>query len=45
MVAERKPVIVTAGTYKLEAVRAALKGKLFNVLITDEHSARGLLED
>jgi DNA-binding transcriptional regulator LsrR (DeoR family) len=34
---------VAAGRYKLHSLRAALKGKLFNVLITDEMAARELL--
>ena len=39
-----KPVIAIAGPYKLAALRAALKGKLFNVLVTDEHTARELAQ-
>jgi deoxyribonucleoside regulator len=39
-----RSVIALAGaTYKVEAVRAALKGRFFNVLITDINVAEGLL--
>jgi len=41
---QRKTVIAIAGPYKLEPIKAALKGKLINVLITDEHTAREILE-
>ena len=40
MVADDKKVIVPAGPYKLPAIKAALQAKLFNVLITDEDTAR-----
>jgi deoxyribonucleoside regulator len=43
MVKARKTVVVAAGRYKLPALQAALKGQLFNVLITDELAARELL--
>jgi deoxyribonucleoside regulator len=43
MVKARKTVVVAAGRYKLAALRAALKGRLFNVLITDELAAKDLL--
>jgi deoxyribonucleoside regulator len=43
MVKEGKKVVVAIGKYKLLALRAALKGRLFNVLITDEMAARELL--
>jgi DNA-binding transcriptional regulator LsrR (DeoR family) len=43
MVKEGKKVVVAVGKYKLTALRAALKGRLFNVLITDEMAARELL--
>src|SRR5262245_12995139 len=39
-----KPVVVAAGKYKLPALKAALKGRLFNVLVTDEEAARELLD-
>lgn len=38
-----KRVIVTASRFKLPALKAALQGKLFNVLITDEEVAQELL--
>ncbi len=38
-----KQVIVIAGTYKVPAILAAIKGKLFNVWITDEETARNIL--
>jgi DNA-binding transcriptional regulator LsrR (DeoR family) len=44
MVQAAKPVIVAAGPYKIGAIKAALKGKLFNVLITDGDSAGRLAE-
>jgi deoxyribonucleoside regulator len=43
MVKAGKKVVVAVGKYKLTALRAALKGRLFNVLITDEMAARELL--
>jgi len=43
MVEERKPVIVIEGSYKVPAIVAALKGRLFNVWITDEAAARQAL--
>lgn len=40
------PVIgIAAGPSKVTAIRAALKGKLLNGLVTDEPTARALLED
>ncbi|HEX5081388.1 MAG TPA: sugar-binding domain-containing protein [Blastocatellia bacterium] len=33
---------MAAGRYKTEALRAALRGRLFNVLITDELAAKEL---
>ncbi len=42
-VREGKPVIVCAGPFKLPAILAALKGKLFNVWFTDEDTARKVL--
>ena len=44
MVKSGKSVVVAAGKYKLPALRAALRGKLFNVLITDEAAAKELLD-
>jgi len=43
MVKAKKEVVVVVGKYKLPALKAALRGKLFNVLITDEIAARELL--
>ena len=39
-----KRIVVTAGDRKHEALRAALRGKLFNVLITNERTAVALLD-
>lgn len=44
MVKANKRVVVATGRYKLPSLKAALKGKLFNVLITDEVAARELLD-
>lgn len=43
MVEAKKTVVVAAENYKLPAIRAALKGRLLNVLITDEQAATALL--
>jgi deoxyribonucleoside regulator len=43
MVEDGRPVVVTAGKYKEDQLLAALKGKLFNVWITDEVTAEELL--
>lgn len=43
MVEDGKSVIVMVGAYKVPAIVAALKGKLFNVLVTDEASAREII--
>jgi deoxyribonucleoside regulator len=43
MVRTNKRVVVTTGIYKLPALKAALNGRLFNVLITDEMAAAELL--
>lgn len=43
MVRAGRKVVVAAGRYKLPSLKAALNGKLFNVLITDEMAARELL--
>jgi len=43
MIVNQKRVVVAAGRYKLRALRAALQGQLFNVLITDERAAQELL--
>jgi deoxyribonucleoside regulator len=44
MVSEGKTVAVAAGNYKLSSLQSALKGRLFNVLITDESAAKALLD-
>ena len=36
---------ITGGPQKEKVIRAALIGKLVNVLITDHHTAKKLLED
>ncbi|MEA5003512.1 MAG: sugar-binding transcriptional regulator [Christensenella sp.] len=40
------PTVVAAagGKYKVDAIIGAARGKLFNVLITDEYTAKGILE-
>jgi DNA-binding transcriptional regulator LsrR (DeoR family) len=43
MVNEKKPVIVIAGPHKLDVLRVGLNGNLFNVVITDEHTAMALV--
>jgi DNA-binding transcriptional regulator LsrR (DeoR family) len=43
MVKGRKDVIVMAGAFKESALKAALKGKLFNVWFTNEAAAREVL--
>jgi deoxyribonucleoside regulator len=43
MVKAQKTVVVAAGRYKMAALRGALRGYLFNVLITDELAAKELL--
>jgi hypothetical protein len=40
----RSRSVVAAGNYKLPALYAALNGRLFNVLITDELAAKALLD-
>lgn len=42
---KKKKVVVIAGPFKVEAIMAALRGKLFNVLITDEGTAQRILEE
>jgi deoxyribonucleoside regulator len=44
MVRAGKTVVVAVGKYKLPALRAALRDRLFNVLITDEVAAKELLD-
>jgi DNA-binding transcriptional regulator LsrR (DeoR family) len=45
MIEADKTVVVAAGKYKLEALQSALKGRLLNVLITDEQAAEALLAE
>lgn len=40
----KRVIGVTGGTEKVESIRAALNGKLINVLITDEITGKALLE-
>lgn len=44
LVKKKKPVLAIAGPFKLEAIRAALKGKLMNIWVTDEQTAQEVLE-
>ncbi len=41
----RSVIALAGGSYKVEAVRAALKGRFFNVLISDVNVAEGLLAE
>jgi deoxyribonucleoside regulator len=41
----KKRVVVVAGSYKLEALKAVLRGQICNVLITDANAADRLLRD
>ncbi len=43
MVKVKKRIVVVVGRYKLPALKAALRGRLFNVLVTDEIAAKELL--
>jgi hypothetical protein len=45
LVRQGKKVVVIAGPFKIRAILAALKGKLFNVLITDEATAQRILDE
>ncbi len=45
MVDSGKPVIAIAGPFKAPAIRAALKARVFSVLVTDEHTIRQLLRE
>ena len=45
MVAEQKEVVVIAGRFKERALKAALRGRIFNVLITDDRTAAKLVAD
>jgi DNA-binding transcriptional regulator LsrR (DeoR family) len=39
----RSVIAIAAGTGKVTAIRAGLSGRIFNGLVTDEHTARALL--
>jgi len=41
----KRVIGVTGGPDKVESIRAALKGKLINVLITDDNTGKALLEN
>lgn len=45
MVGRKKTVMVIGGAYKIQVIKAALRGQLFNVWITDEASARQILKE
>lgn len=45
LVLAKRPVVVIAGVYKEPAIRAALKGELFNHWITDDETARRIIEE
>jgi deoxyribonucleoside regulator len=45
MVEKKKTVVVMAGPFMVPALKAALRGKLFNVLITDQDSAKQLAKE
>jgi DNA-binding transcriptional regulator LsrR (DeoR family) len=40
----RSVIAIAAGATKLPAIHAGLKGRIFNGLITDERTARSLLD-
>ncbi|RAK16588.1 deoxyribonucleoside regulator [Anoxybacillus vitaminiphilus] len=41
---KEKSILVAGGTNKLQAIKGALKGKYANILITDQYTARALLD-
>jgi DNA-binding transcriptional regulator LsrR (DeoR family) len=41
----KRVIGIAGGQEKIEAIRAALRGKLVDVLITDDQTARKLLEE
>ncbi|MBW6411601.1 sugar-binding transcriptional regulator [Clostridium weizhouense] len=41
---KEKSILVAGGEHKVEAIKGALKGKIANVLITDQYTAKQLLE-
>ncbi|GAA0076065.1 DNA-binding transcriptional repressor DeoR [Clostridium sp. CTA-5] len=42
--AKEKSILVAGGEHKVKAIKGALKGKIANVLITDQYTAKQLLE-
>jgi DNA-binding transcriptional regulator LsrR (DeoR family) len=38
-------IAISGGSEKVSALRAALRGNLINVLVTDDRTARALLQD
>jgi DNA-binding transcriptional regulator LsrR (DeoR family) len=36
---------IAGGTFKVRAIRAALKGRIVNILVTDQQTAQALLEN
>lgn len=41
---KEKSILVAGGKYKVKAINGALRGKRANILITDQHTAKKLLE-
>ncbi|SFD41756.1 deoxyribonucleoside regulator [Clostridium uliginosum] len=41
---KEKSILVAGGEHKVKAIKGALKGKIANVLITDQYTAKRLLE-
>ena len=44
MVQRKKPVVAIAGPFRLDPIKAALRGKLINILITDDVTAQQIAE-
>ncbi|MBA2870297.1 deoxyribonucleoside regulator [Anoxybacillus calidus] len=42
---KEKSILVAGGTNKIKAIKGALKGKYANILITDQYTARALLDE
>jgi deoxyribonucleoside regulator len=42
---KEKSILVAGGINKIKAIKGALKGKYANILITDQYTARVLLDD
>jgi len=45
MVEQKKKVVVIGGPFKIPALMAGLRGKLFSIFITDQHSAAAILKE